>query len=315
MSHCKVNKGGSNYRFRSMCENKKILIKTILATKLKCFQYRTCPWYETETQVLTPRTPEVDIDYGERADNSTSSRRLDAATHRESRDADSKRFRTGSSCQNDGKWTILQHQRICQEWKQFYSFLQRTLRTKEFLIVEMTSSSCRCQDRTSDWNWCILTCKTLVIELQVPSQQPWMSKSWVWIARGIEQYARQFIPTETHHQNSEATSSQQSLSCGRPRAQRTGWNSPVGYKVAPKPKLISAGFSQRVRKSTSAKALAKRDCEFVKISKHFTISHDIQVAIWIRRSNTMGSRFDTHGWCWAKSEPGHRKVGWCTQSF
>ena len=37
---------------------------------------------------------------------------------------------------------------------------------------------------------------TLVIEVQVPGQK----KSWVRISRGIEQYAQQFIPTDTDHQ-------------------------------------------------------------------------------------------------------------------
>ena len=50
---------------------------------------------------------------------------------------------------------------------------------------------------------------TLVIEVQVPSQQPRNSKSWVRKLRGIEQYARQNIPTETDHQYLEAASSQQ----------------------------------------------------------------------------------------------------------
>ena len=52
---------------------------------------------------------------------------------------------------------------------------------------------------------------TLVIEVQVPSQQPGNSKSWVRKLRGIEQYARQYIPTETDHQYLEAASSQQSV--------------------------------------------------------------------------------------------------------
>ena len=37
----------------------------------------------------------------------------------------------------------------------------------------------------------------MVIELQVPSQQPGISKSWVRISRGTKQHARFFIPTET----------------------------------------------------------------------------------------------------------------------
>ena len=56
---------------------------------------------------------------------------------------------------------------------------------------------------------------TLVIEVQVPSQQPGNEKSWVRTSRVIGQCARQFTPTETDHRNLEAVSSQQSMSCGR----------------------------------------------------------------------------------------------------
>ena len=82
---------------------------------------------------------------------------------------------------------------------------------------------------------------TLVIEVQVPSQQPGESKSCVRISPGIEARAEQFILTVTDHQNLEASD----------REHR-------------KPKLVSNGFRQLV----PAKASTKRDCEFVDISKH-----------------------------------------------
>ena len=110
---------------------------------------------------------------------------------------------------------------------------------------------------------------TLVTELQVPSQFGNL-KSWVRISRGLDKHARHCLPTETDHQNSEAASSQQPRSCGRPRAQVTSRPSPVRYKAAPKPKLFSIGFSQRVWKPIQAKALTKRDCEIVSISRHVT---------------------------------------------
>ena len=53
---------------------------------------------------------------------------------------------------------------------------------------------------------------TFLIEVQVPSQQPGNSKSWVRVSRGAEQYAGRIVLTETDHQNSEAASSQQSRS-------------------------------------------------------------------------------------------------------
>ena len=49
---------------------------------------------------------------------------------------------------------------------------------------------------------------TLVIELQVPSQQAGGTMSRVRISRGVEQHTRQFIPTEADHQHREAPSSQ-----------------------------------------------------------------------------------------------------------
>ena len=68
------------------------------------------------------------------------------------------------------------------------------------------------------------------------------------------------------HQHLETVSSQQSQSCGPPRAQVTSGRSPVRYEAAPD----STGFSQRVWKSIPASALTNRECEFVSISRHFT---------------------------------------------
>ena len=86
---------------------------------------RICQRYETEPtpreanneeQIdLEPRA--VDSDYAKTAKRATSSRRLGAKCHRESRDADSESFRTGITCQNGGKWTILHYQGICYGWK------------------------------------------------------------------------------------------------------------------------------------------------------------------------------------------------------
>ena len=109
---------------------------------------------------------------------------------------------------------------------------------------------------------------TLVIRVQVPSQQFGKSKSWVRISRGIERYARQCVPTETDHRRIAVPSSQQSTSCGRSRVQEKCGHSPVRCEAAPEPKLMSMGFGQQVWESI-AKALTK-DCEFVDISRHFT---------------------------------------------
>ena len=94
--------------------------------------------------------------------------------------------------------------------------------------------------------------------------------SWVCISRASEQYARLCIPKETEHKNSGAVLSFQSSSCGRPRAQTQGVQSPARYKTAPKPKLVPIGFSQRNWKICQAKTKHKRVCEFRHMSKHFT---------------------------------------------
>ena len=152
---------------------------------------------------------------------------------------------------------------------------------------------------------------TLVFGVQLPSQQPGYEKSWVRIWRGVEQYARQCIPTQTDRKHLAAVPSQQSLSCGRPRAQETSGNSTVRYKAAPKSKLISIGFSQRVWILMPATALTKRDCEFfVHVSKHLAKSlphggcHEAD-----------GSCLDEHDKCWANSVLRQRNVDCCTWLF
>ena len=65
--------------------------------------------------------------------------------------------------------------------------MQRILRTKDFQIFEITSSSYRsCQDLTVTGIEVFKSAGTLVIEVQAPSQQPGRSKPWVPISRGIE---------------------------------------------------------------------------------------------------------------------------------
>ena len=98
---------------------------------------------------------------------------------------------------------------------------------------------------------------TLVIEVQIPSQQLENEKAWVRKSRGIDQYARQLILTESDHQHPEAVPSQQSMTCWRPRVQETGGKSSVRYKAAPKPKLTSIGLSQRVWNGSQQKRQPK----------------------------------------------------------
>ena len=90
----------------------------MLASNPQCIYNRICQWYETENQVPTPTRAEDENHNGfepeqltlisqKQRKRATGSRRLDATTHRESPDADSESFQTGSICQNGGNWTIL----------------------------------------------------------------------------------------------------------------------------------------------------------------------------------------------------------------
>ena len=53
-----LRKGGSNYRFQGTFENNKILINALLSSNLLCIYNQICHLYETENQILTPRTAE-----------------------------------------------------------------------------------------------------------------------------------------------------------------------------------------------------------------------------------------------------------------
>ena len=313
-----LRKGGSNHHFQGTCENNKILIKTKMTSNFRCINNRIRQWYETQNQVPAPRTaedeekinlePEQLASVAERktADNATSSRRLDAASHRESRDADSESCRTGIICQNGGKWTILHHHWICYGWKHLYSFVQRFLRTKEFSKFEISISSERsCQDRTSDWKRRILICTQF---------GSWCS-STVTRTRKIDvlgtnitwQHARQFIPSETDHTNLEAASSKQKISCGRPWAQETGEHLPVRFLSCARAEASINWFQSASLEIDPSKSVNHNG---LWIRRNLQAVHEdpkTDRLSWIRRSSTMGSCFDKHAKCWANSELGQRQ--------
>ena len=156
----------------------------------------------------------------------------------------------GSSiCQNGGKWTILHCQMNLLWMETFLLHDAENTQQREILKVRDFQQFSMIMSRSDHW----LELKyfklagTFAIEVQVPSQQWRISKSWVRILRELEQYDRNLIITVTDHQNLEAASSQQSIICGRPRAKEPCGNSPVRDKAAPKTKHISVGFSQRVQ--------------------------------------------------------------------
>ena len=114
--------------------------------------------------------------------NAPKSRRFVVATHRESRDADSESFRTGSNCQNGGKLTTLHYQWIWYGRKQL---MQRTLRTKKLSTLQIYKRFFNDHVKIGPVTGIgvFTSAETLVIEVLVPSQQPGTSKSWVRISR------------------------------------------------------------------------------------------------------------------------------------
>ena len=112
----------------------------------------------------------------------TTSRRLDAVTHCESRVADSQGFRTGRIFQKGGDWALLQRQRMCYGWKQFHFLMHRILK-KELSKFKITSSSQRSREaRASDRNLSIRICRSSGYVI-----------SWVRFSRGMNISSRQLI--------------------------------------------------------------------------------------------------------------------------
>ena len=181
-----------------------------------------------------------------RAEYVSSSSRLDAKTHCESRNANSQGSRTGKFCQDGGHCAFLYHH-----------FMQRILIAKEFSQLNVTSNSYRSRaDRAGDRNRSIQICRSS--GYGSASAVPTTKDCEVRISLGVEQLARRFIPKSTEHQGPGTVLSPQSSSCGRPR----GEQSQVRYKAAPKPKLVSIGLSQRNWKIILANAKQTRKCEF-----------------------------------------------------
>ena len=58
LSRGHLKKGERNYLIQGTFENKKVLIKTILASNLLCIFNCTCQWNDTENVVFTPNSSE-----------------------------------------------------------------------------------------------------------------------------------------------------------------------------------------------------------------------------------------------------------------
>ena len=244
--------GGSNCQFQSTFDNKKILIKTPLASILRCFPIEFASGTRLKTQVLTPRTGEEkeQIDIGPE--------QLSTSTQKE---WNMSQARGDSMLKLIANRETLIHRASYREYSEpRYS---RSSRIQAVLTGHVQVGPVTAID-------VFKSARTLVIEVHVPSQQPGNSKSWMRRSRGTEQYARQFIPTETDHQHLEAASSQQSRSCGRPRAQETGGNSRVGESFAKAKGYIrwfqSASLEIDPGKSVNQKGL--------RIRKHLQALHE-----------------------------------------
>ena len=139
--------------------------------------------------------------------------------------------------------------------------MQRILRAKEFSKFEISNNFVNVHVGIGPLTEIRVfeSIGTWVTKVLVLPRQPGNLKSWMRISRGIEQHARQFIHKDTEQQNSGAVLSTQSSSCGPPRAQTQGEQSPTKYKAAPLPKSMSLGFSQRIWKIIPAKAKHKRE--------------------------------------------------------
>ena len=240
--------------------------------------------------------------------NMPSSRRLVVTTHRESRDADSESFRTSSICQNGGTWTI-STLTMNLFWKETVLLLEaENTQNQASLKVRNYKQFLPMMSRSDQWPEAKYS---NLYELW------WLKYMYRHNNREIRNWkcARQFNPTETDHQHSEAASSQHSVSCGRPRAQGTGGNSPARYKAAPKPKLVSVGFSQRIWESISAKALTKKGLWIRKHLQALHADHTTCRLSWIRRSSTMDNVFTSTSSAGQTQKWNRRKVDWCTRSF
>ena len=252
-----------SYHFHGTFETKMLLIMTILASNLLCVYNRNCQWYEIANQIPTPRTAEheeqIDLEpeqltlitHKQQTMTQAGGDSVLPTENHETRIRKPSEQAVFARTVENGQFYITN---VSFYWrKQFYSCLQRILKTKKFPVtgIEVFRSA-----------------ETLVIEVQVPSQQPRNKKYWVWVCRGLNNtHDNLFVQRPTteilkscHHSCQWAAGDREHKNQG----QEPGGQSPVRYKAAPKPEQKTTGFSQRVRTLIPAKALTKRDCEFVR---------------------------------------------------
>ena len=246
-----------------------------------------------------------------RAEHVTSSRRLDAETHCESRNADSQGFRKDRMSQNVEIGQFLHHGWICYGWKQFYSFMQRILRAQEFLKFKNASNCQRSrEDRTSNRN------------RSIPNMQELWRLSYKYCHDNKEMWSLGCVSHEELNSTHDIFSkrywppkfwSRAFASVFETRAiasTDTSWTATGKVQSCAKAKdCIDWVRSKKVGKRISSRAKHKNG---LRIQIHFK-------TIQVRHGGCHEARwthvFDTHGTCWATSNFEHGRMDWRTQSF
>ena len=180
-------------------------------------------------------------------------------------------FGQRANTRQNGEKTTLHNQWKLLGEKQFFSVMQRILRTKEFSTFEV-------QAVRNDHVRTVIGIEVQIVqmfEVQVPLQHT----SWVRISRGNGPNARQKVPTEDWPPTSWCRVIIAVSNLRGPRVQETVGNSPVRNEAAPKPKLMFIVFSQRVWKLIPAKYQPKGTVNSSASPSTSRRSYDIQVVM------------------------------------
>ena len=260
------------------------------------------------------RTRPVDIDYATTAYNDTSSRRL-AATHRESRNDDSKK--------------LPNRQYLPERWRmdKFYITNESVMDGKSSTPLCRDSSEPRNSHQSSRFQAAL----TDHVKIGPVTGIEVFKLAGIWglkykyrhnqEIRGLGCEYHEELNTHDNFFPQRLTTHilkpchQQSTSCGGDREHKKRVEiRPVSFKAAPNPKLVSIWFQSRVWKLISAKGGNHKG---LWIRAHLQAHKDSTSwrSSWSWRNSTMGSCSDKHAKCWANSVLGQGRVDWCTWSF
>ena len=200
-------------------DDNKSFINTILESKLLCTYKRICQWYETEHLVPPPRLAEdkeqIDLDseqltcIPQKQRNMPQARGDSLLLTEKSRDAHSRGFRTSNICRNGGNWThvcifpYISFEPVNLLWMKNSSTplcreYSRSKNSQDSRIIAIRNDHVKIGPTIGIGAF--KSAGTLVIEVTntVTTNRKF---EFLCMSRGIKQYARQFIPTETDHQN------------------------------------------------------------------------------------------------------------------